>query len=152
MRFKVDENLPVEIAQSLRDSGYDAQTVPEERLGGADGQTPAPSTTVSETLAQIQALVQRAEVRVSLHGYDELADDEISVRDIVSGAGGAVLIEDYPDYLKGPCCLVLQRDGAGRPIHVVWGIRAGRDSPAVVVTAYRPDPKKWEESWQKRRT
>jgi hypothetical protein len=35
---------------------------------------------------------------------------------------------------------------------VVWGIPHGRTSPAVVVTAYRPDPAKWDETWQKRRT
>ena len=37
MRLKVDENLPVEIAQSLGESGYDAQTVPDE--GGAEDET-----------------------------------------------------------------------------------------------------------------
>ena len=34
MRFKVDENLPVEIATVLRQSGHDAETVQEENLGG----------------------------------------------------------------------------------------------------------------------
>ena len=48
--------------------------------------------------------------------------------------------------------LVLQHDGMNQPIHVVWGIPAGKDSPAVVVTAYRPDPTKWDETWQRRRT
>lgn len=40
---------------------------------------------------------------------------------------------------------------AGEPIHVVWGIPAGQDSPAVLVTAYRPDPGKWDETWRGRR-
>ena len=74
------------------------------------------------------------------------------VRDVVEGLAKAVLIEDYPDYPRGPCCLVLQRDGAGQPIHVVWGIPAGQDSPAVVVTAYRPDPTRWDETWRRRQT
>ncbi len=34
MRFKVDENLPLEVAEILRDAGYDAVTVVEEGLGG----------------------------------------------------------------------------------------------------------------------
>lgn len=35
MRFKIDENLPQEVAQLLRSSGYDALTVNEEEIGGA---------------------------------------------------------------------------------------------------------------------
>jgi predicted nuclease of predicted toxin-antitoxin system len=34
MKFKIDENLPVEIAQLLQESGYDAATVLEQQLGG----------------------------------------------------------------------------------------------------------------------
>lgn len=107
---------------------------------------------MSETLEQVRALVARGDVRVSLHGYEELAADNISVRDIVDGLTTAVLVEDYPDYAKGPCVLVLQRDHVDQPIHVVWGIPAGQQAPAVVVTAYRPDPARWDETWRRRRT
>jgi predicted nuclease of predicted toxin-antitoxin system len=34
-KFKIDENLPVEIAQLLRTAGYDAMTVKEQQLSGA---------------------------------------------------------------------------------------------------------------------
>ena len=36
MRFKVDENLPVEIADLLQQAGHDASTVLLEHLGGSD--------------------------------------------------------------------------------------------------------------------
>jgi hypothetical protein len=106
---------------------------------------------VSETLGRVRALAATGQVRVSAHGYDELAADDILVRDVVAGLTGAVVVEDYPAYAKGPCVLTLQRDLGGRPIHVVWGIPAGRETPAVVVTAYRPDPARWDETWQRRR-
>jgi len=35
MKFKVDENLPIEVADSLRQAGYDAASVPEQRLEGS---------------------------------------------------------------------------------------------------------------------
>jgi len=107
---------------------------------------------VSKTLEQVRALVACGEVRVSLHGYEELAADSIHVRDIIDGLESAAVVEDYPNYAKGPCVLVLEQDRTNQPIHVVWGIPAGQDSPAVAVTAYRPDPAKWDETWQRRRT
>lgn len=90
---------------------------------------------MSKTLERVQRLVGRREVLVSSHGYDELADDDIPLRDILSGIVAARVVDDYPDYAKGPCVLVLQRDVQGNPIHVVWSIAKGTSSPAVLVTA-----------------
>lgn len=106
---------------------------------------------MSTTLEQVRVLAARGDVRVSLHGYEELAADGVHVHDIVKGLETAVVVEDYPTYPKGPCVLVLEQDEAGQPIHVVWGIPMGQDSPAVVVTAYRPDPTKWDATWLRRR-
>jgi predicted nuclease of predicted toxin-antitoxin system len=36
MRFKVDENLPIEVAEMLRQAGHEATTVLEQHLGGSD--------------------------------------------------------------------------------------------------------------------
>ncbi|MGH8550834.1 MAG: DUF4258 domain-containing protein [Methylococcales bacterium] len=91
------------------------------------------------------------ELRISEHGYDELSADKLTVRELVVGAADAVVVEDYPDCRKGPCVLVLQRDKKGHPVHVVWGISAGNVSPAVLVTAYRPDPVRWDEKFRRRR-
>ena len=106
---------------------------------------------MNETIDRIRQLVAAAEVRISEHGYDELSADRLTVREIVAGIANAKLIEDYPDYPKGPSILVLQHDVVGKPVHVVWGIPKGYTSPAVLVTAYRPDPQKWEPDYIRRR-
>lgn len=106
--------------------------------------------TMSETLRRIGALVVRGEVRISDHGYDEMIEDSIYARDVIAGISEAVVIEAYPQYPKGPCVLVLQKGKQGEPIHVVWGIPKDKDSPAVLVTAYRPDPDRWLDNYTRR--
>jgi hypothetical protein len=91
---------------------------------------------VNETLESVRHLVATGDVRISEHGHDELSEDNISVRDVLSGIKNAVLVEDYPSYPKGPAVLVLQVDSSNRPVHV---------------TAYRPDPARWKEDFTERR-
>lgn len=106
---------------------------------------------MSNTFERIQRLAQEGEIRVSEHGYDELSADGISAREAISGIANAVPIEDYPEYPKGPCVLVLEKDSGNKPIHVVWGIPKSTTSPAVLVTAYRPNPALWEEGFLRRK-
>jgi Domain of unknown function (DUF4258) len=104
---------------------------------------------MSETLRRVQMLVLRGEVEVSRHGLQELATDGILFADAIMGIASAKTVEDYPDFHKGSSVLALQRDSAGRPI--LWGIERNTVGPAVIVTAYRPDPRRWSEDFTRRR-
>ena len=106
---------------------------------------------MSSTLEQIRELVANVQIRISDHGYDELAADGILAREAVQGLASAVLVEDYPDYPKGPCVLVREKDNEQRYIHVLWGIPRGKTEPAVLITAYRPDPEIWDNDFLRRR-
>jgi hypothetical protein len=98
---------------------------------------------MSEFLERVRTLVRQREVLVSQHGFRELANDDILIDDVLAGLEDAIVVEEYPTFVKGPCILVLQRDHQNRPIHILWGIAKGQATPAVLITAYRPDPNIW---------
>ena len=105
---------------------------------------------MSETLRRVQTLVLAGDYLISGHCFNELDKDGILAGDAVAGIATAVAIEDYPDRARGPSVLTLQHDGDGHPVHVVWGIPEGQRRPAVLVTAYRPDPAQWDEDFKRR--
>jgi hypothetical protein len=105
---------------------------------------------MSRILEMVQKLAVEGKVRISEHGYDELAADGLTVREVLAGLVRADPLEEYPDYPKGACVLVLQYGKDRRPIHAVWGIPSGSSEPAVLVTAYRPTPERWSSDYKRR--
>ncbi len=105
---------------------------------------------MSEIILLIRLPIKRGEVEVSLHGFRELAADEILLEDVTGGVGAAIVVEDYPTAKRGPSVLVLQRDRDDNSLHVLWGVPKDRESPAVLITAYRPDPNRWSADFTRR--
>lgn len=106
---------------------------------------------MSATFDRVRELARQRKVSVSRHGYARLVTRGILISEIVAGAADGEPIEDYPDYFIGPAVLVLQKDGANQPLHVVWGIEKNTSEPAVIVTAYRPRPDQWSQDFKSRK-
>jgi hypothetical protein len=107
---------------------------------------------MSQIESEIRRHVSQRSVVVSQHAVSRIAKRNILFSDIVASVPNSEVIEDYPSYYAGPALLMLHRDGQGDPIHVVWGIEKGTTEPAVIVTAYHPDPAKWSDAFRKRKT
>jgi Domain of unknown function (DUF4258) len=104
---------------------------------------------VSETFQIIKALVQAGKFRISQHGDEEMREDGISLTALLGSVENATVIEDYPDAWKGPTVLVLQ-EFDGTRFHAIWGLSKVSPDIASLVTAYVPDPKKWNSDFRTR--
>ncbi len=105
---------------------------------------------MSTMFDRVRDLIRRDEWRASDHAAQRLIDNDIIAADLLDAIDNSEVIEDYPDYHAGPCILVLQYDRGG-PVHALWGLAAGTDRPAVLVTIYRPDPNRWHTDNRTRR-
>ena len=57
---------------------------------------------MSEFVEQLRALIGAGDVRVSEHGYDGLAEDGLTAREVIHGVLDAVLVEEYANYRLYP--------------------------------------------------
>jgi len=94
----------------------------------------------------IIGLVSSGEYRISEHALDALIDDELGRADISDSITKSEMLESYPEFGKGPAILLYQIAVDGRIVHCVWGIPKGFSTPAVLITAYIPDPSKWDKT------
>jgi hypothetical protein len=70
----------------------------------------------------------------------------ISTREVERVVAEGEIIEDYPQDIRGPSCLMLG-SGEGRAVHVVC---APKDEYLAVITAYAPDPSQWSPDFRRR--
>jgi hypothetical protein len=75
-------------------------------------------------------------------------DRMISTREVRTVVFSGMVVEDYPQDVRGHSCLVLGWGDGGRPVHIVCAPK--RDYLAII-TAYLPDKERWGPDWETRR-
>ncbi len=84
-----------------------------------------------------------------LHAVERMFERGISVADVRQVIQEAKIIENYPEDLPFPSCLILGTIPE-RPLHVVVAMDNESDR-AVVVTVYEPDSRQWEPRFERRK-
>jgi len=92
-----------------------------------------------EKLSHIKQAFKRGEFKFSLHGAQEAYEENILPLEIKEAIEEGEILEDYPEYRRGPCCLIYGRTKAGRDLHVVCSVGA----PVVITTVYEPKEPRW---------
>ena len=75
---------------------------------------------------------------------------DISIDEVESVLETGEVIEEYPDDTPFPSRLTLGLPN-NRPLHVVAADETDTDITHII-TAYQPDPEKWDESFKRRKS
>ena len=83
------------------------------------------------------------------HADEEKEKDRLILQEIIESTVSGKIIENYPKDFPLPSCLILGYNKKGEPIHSVWAYDEV-NKVAILITVYKPDPKKWI-NFEKRR-
>lgn len=89
-------------------------------------------------------------VKYSGHAMQRMFERGITRQSVAQVIRSGSVVETYPADQPFPSALLFGC-AAGRPLHVVVA-RQPDTALCLVVTAYEPDPDRWEPDWRTRRT
>ncbi|HOW50843.1 MAG TPA: DUF4258 domain-containing protein [bacterium] len=101
-------------------------------------------------LADILDAIAKEHYRVTEHADDEAQNDRLLYEDIFESVLHGEIIEEYPKDKPCPSILIAGKNYREEPIHSVWGYNE-ENGYAILITVYRPDPKRWIENKKRRK-
>ena len=84
------------------------------------------------------------------HAIQRMFERQISEKDVHGILMDGEVIENYPDDLPYPSCLMLGWV-MSRPLHVVLAENI-EGKERIIITVYEPSPIQWESDFKRRRT
>lgn len=87
-------------------------------------------------------------IEITMHAAKRLEQRNISILDIIQCINTGEIIEQYPTDYPYPSCLILGISINNKILHTV----IGTDLACIwIITAYYPDPNKWESDFKTRK-
>ena len=99
-------------------------------------------------IEKIRTLVRQGSVVWRDHAMKRLRERKITREDVRSAIFNGEIIEDRPDDIPTPSCLILGSSIRGRYLHVICGVL---DDMVYIISAFFPDPDKWEADFMTRK-
>ena len=99
------------------------------------------------SIEQFQSINHVPSFVITQHSRKRFSERGITIADICTAIQNGEIIEQYPDDKPFPSCLIFAMAGK-RPLHVCASID---EDLIYLITAYEPDPIKWEQDWKTRK-
>ena len=100
-------------------------------------------------ITQIKRQVALDKIRVSLHGHEEMVEDDVSYDQLCEALLNGTVIENYPEHQRGACCLICGQTNSGRYLHIVCTTSL---EVIIIITVYEPKLPKWVTPFQRRKS
>ena len=94
----------------------------------------------------IQERIKKGEYYFSKHGDQERQNDNLTLAEVEEALLTGKILEQYENTGRGASCLVAGFTEAGKPIHIVCGMRGDW---LVVITVYIPQPPKFKTPYER---
>ena len=99
-------------------------------------------------IKKLQWYYENDKVFVTAHAAERFRQRGIKAKDIRYAVQTGEIIEQYPDDYPYPSCLLLGMSVNLQPLHVVM---RDEGNASRIITAYIPDPEKWEPNFKIRK-
>jgi hypothetical protein len=70
-------------------------------------------------LKKIRDEAEVENIRLTQHAQQEMAEEDISIDEVLEAIASGMILENYPEHRRGSCCLVNGKTKAGKPLHIV---------------------------------
>ncbi len=99
------------------------------------------------TIEDFKKLNKTENIIITQHSRKRFMERGISIKDVCKAIEVGEIIEQYPDDFPFPSCLILGMSD-NKVLHIVASID---EEMIYIITAYIPNPDKWENNWKTRK-
>ncbi|MBI4824225.1 MAG: DUF4258 domain-containing protein [Nitrospirae bacterium] len=102
---------------------------------------------LEEILRRIRTQANAEDIRITLHAHQEMAEEDITLDEVLEAIASGDILENYPEHRRGACCLLNGLTKKGRHLHIVCTTAM---PVLIIITLYEPKPPKWVTPAQRR--
>jgi len=98
-------------------------------------------------LERIRAQATAEDIRITQHAQQEMAEENVTLDEVLQAIATAQILENYPEHKRGPCCLLNGVTDNRRHVHIVC---TTAQPVLIVITVYEPKLPRWVTPTQRR--
>ena len=95
---------------------------------------------LDSVLIHIRNRVHTEEFRVTQHAQQEMAEETITLAEVLEAIETGIILENYPQHKRGACGLITGQTAGNRHLHIVCTTTG---PTLIIITVYEPKPPKW---------